>query len=67
MDQEECPQLERLAVAHQLPAAKDNGIIDDDEDAGLLQGGHGCAARYELKVVGGIASDGLEGLAEDWP
>lgn len=32
VDEEERLELEGLAVAHQLPAAKDDGVVNDDED-----------------------------------
>lgn len=67
VDQEERPQLEWLAVAHELAAPENNGIVDDDEDAGLLDRRHGRNAGLEAKVLGGIADDGLKGLAEDGP
>lgn len=38
VDQEERPQLEGLAVAHQLPATKDYNVVNDDEDTRLLEG-----------------------------
>ena len=67
VDQEEGAQLEGLAVAHQLPAAEDDCVVDDDEDARLLERRHGGGARLEAEVLGRVAGDELEGLAEDGP
>ena len=67
VDQEERPQLEWLAVAHELATPENNGIVDDDENASLLDRRHRCTTCLEAKVLGGIANDGLESLAEDGP
>lgn len=67
VDQEESPQLERFPLAHQLSPAEDDGIVDDDEDACLLERGHWSDAWLESKVVGGIAHYILEGLVEVRP
>lgn len=67
VDQEERAQLEGLAVAHKLATAEDDGVVDDNEDAGLLQSGHGRLAGNESEVLGRVAGDGLKGLAEDGP
>jgi len=67
VDQEQRLQLERLAVAHQLATAKDDGVVNDNEDARLLNRRHGRLAGHEAEDLRGVSDDGLEGLAEDWP
>lgn len=67
VNQEKRAQLEGLAVAHELATAEDDGVVDDDEDAGLLESGHGRLAGDEFEVFGRVADDGLKGLAEDGP
>jgi hypothetical protein len=67
VDEEERLELEGLAVAHQLSAAKDNEVVDDDEDGRRLQGGHGSLKRHELEVIGRVANDGREQLVKDGP
>ena len=67
VDQEERPQLEWLAVAHELATSENYGIVDNNEDAGLLDRRHGRNTGLEAKVLGRIADDGLKGLAEDGP
>lgn len=67
VDEEERLELERLAVAHQLSAAKDDEVVDDDEDGRRLQGGHGSLERHELEVIGRVANNGREELVKDGP
>lgn len=67
MDQEERLQLEGLAIAHQLATAEDDGVVDDDEDARLLERRHWCLAGHEAEILCWVSHDGLEGLAEDGP
>ena len=67
VDQEESPELERFAIAHQLATTKDDGIVDDDEDARLLQCRHRCLAGDESEILGRIAREQLEALAEVGP
>lgn len=67
VDQKEGLQLEGFAVAHELPPAEYDSVVDDDEDAGLLKRRHGGFARNKSEVLGRVADDSLEGLAEDGP
>ena len=67
MDQEQRPQLEGFAVAHELAASEDDGIVDDNEDARLLDRGHGGHASLEPEVFGGEANHLLKGLVEERP
>lgn len=67
VDQEERPKLEGLAAAHVLSATKDDGIVDDDEDARFLQGRHGSLTGLEAEVIGRVANNLLKGLVEDGP
>lgn len=67
VDEEERLELERLAVAHQLSTAKDDEVIDDDEDGRRLQSGHGSLERHELEVIGRVANNGREELVKDGP
>jgi len=67
VDQEERLQLERLPVAHQLPAPENEDIVAYDENARLFQGWHRSLASLESKVVGRIAHNSLEGLVEVGP
>ena len=50
VDQEERLELEGLAVAHELAATEDDGVVDDDEDTRLLERRHGRDALVEVKV-----------------
>lgn len=67
VDEEQRLELVGLPVAHPLTAAQDDGVVDDDEDGGLLDGRHGSLALDEAEVAGGIANDGRPGLIEDGP
>lgn len=67
VDEEERLELEGLAVAHQLSAAKDDEVVDDDEDGRRLQSGHGSPKGHELEVIGRVANDGREELVKDGP
>lgn len=67
VDEEERLELEWLAVAHGLATTKDDGVVDDDEDGRRLERRHGRLEGHKLEVIGRVADDGLEGLAEDGP
>lgn len=67
VDEEEALELVGLAVAHPLAATEDDGIVDDDEDGGLLEGGHGGLALNESELAGRVAGDSCPGLVEDGP
>lgn len=67
VDEEERLELEGLAVAHEGAAAKDDGIVDDDEDGRRLEGGHGRLKGHKLELVDGVADDGRPGLVKDGP
>ena len=67
MDQEQCLELEGLAVAHELPTTEDDTVVDSDEDGGRLECRHGRLERHELEVVGRVAHNGRPGLVEDGP
>lgn len=67
VDEEQRLELEGLAVAHVLAAAKDDGVVDDNEDGGRLEGRHGGLERHKLELVGRVAGDGSPGLVEDGP
>lgn len=67
MDQEDSLQLERLSVAHPFATTKDNGVVYDDKDGGLLQGRHGGLASLKSEILSWVTHDGLPGLAEDRP
>ena len=67
MDQEWSPQLEGLAIAHQLAAAKYDGIVNDNEDARLFDCGHGRDTSLEPEVLSRVSNYLLKGLAEDRP
>lgn len=67
VDQEQSLELERLTVAHVFPPAENYGIVDDNEDARLLERRHWGPTGLESEVLGRVAGDGLEGLAENGP
>jgi hypothetical protein len=67
MDQEELLQLERFPVAHKLPTTKDDGVVDDNEDARLLKRRHRRLPRHKSEILGRVTDNCLEGLAEDGP
>lgn len=67
VDEEEGLELEGLAGAHVLASTKDDGVVDDDEDGGRLEGRHGGLKRHKLEVVGRVADDGSPCLVEDGP
>lgn len=65
--EEKTLELVRLAVAHPLASSKDDGVVDDDEDAGRLDGRHGRDARLESELAHGVAHDGSPDLVEKRP
>lgn len=67
VDQEQSLELERLAAAHQLSATKDDSVVDNDEDRGRLEGGHGRLKRHEFELIDGVAHNGRPCLVEDGP
>lgn len=67
VDEEESLELEGLAVAHQLSTAKDDEVVDDDEDGRRLERRHGSLEWHKLEVIGREASDGREELIKDGP
>lgn len=60
-------QLERRAIPHELPSAKDDKIVCKKNNGACLQVRDGRLSWDELEVVGGIAHDLLEALVEDGP
>lgn len=67
VDEEERLELKGLAVAHQLSAAEDDEVVNDDEDGRRLQRGHGSLKGHKLEVIGRVANDGREELVKDGP
>lgn len=67
VDEEKALELERLAVPHQRATTKDDDVVQDDEDARLLERRHGRDASLEAEVVGRVAHDGCPRLVEDGP
>lgn len=67
VDEEESLELEGLAVAHQLSTAKDDEVVDDNEDGSRLERRHGSLERHKLEVIGREASDGREELIKERP
>lgn len=67
VDQEQRLELEGLAVAHELTTTEDDGVVDSNEYPRLPQGGHGRAARDELKLADRVASKESPDLVEYRP
>lgn len=67
VDHEQEVELERRAIAHDFPAAKDDDVVGDEHRGGGLEGGHGRDALLELEFFRGIAHDGLVAGVEDGP
>lgn len=67
VDEEQSLELVGLTVAHELATTEDDGVVDDDEDRGGLEGRHGGLERHKLEVVGRVAHDGGPCLVEDGP
>lgn len=67
VDEEESLELVGLTVAHELATTEDDGVVDDDEDRGGLEGRHGRLKGHELEVVDRVAHDGGPCLIEDGP
>ena len=64
---EEKAQFERLALAHQLPAAEDYNVVCDERNSARLECGERCLARDEAEVLRLVADNGLKGLLENRP
>lgn len=62
VQEEERLQPERRAITHEFPAAEDDGVVYDNENARFLQGRHGCSARLEPKLRGWVAHRELKRL-----
>lgn len=60
-------ELESLFCAHDFAASQNEDIVEYDENARLLQGGHGCNASLEAKLAGWVAGEELKDLVEDGP
>ena len=67
VDQKERLELERFPIAHKLPSAEDDGVVDDYEDTGLFQRRHGGRARFEPEIVRRVPYNELKGLIEVGP
>lgn len=67
VDEEQSLELEGLAVAHESATTKDDGIVDDDEDGGRLEGRHGRLKGNKLELGGRVTDDGRPSLVEDGP
>lgn len=67
VDEEERLELESRAVDHQLATAKDDGVVDDDEDGSRLESRHGRLEGHEAEVIGRVAQEGGPCLVEDGP
>lgn len=67
VNQEQGFQLEGLPIAHQLPTAENDHVVDDDEYRGRFQSRHRRFERNESEIVSRIACNGLEGFAEERP
>ena len=64
MDEEEPLQLKRLSVAHEFSPAQNHCIVRKNEDRGLLQCGHWRLPSDEVEIIGRVADDSFEDLAE---
>jgi hypothetical protein len=64
---EEPIQLQRLSAAHDLPPAKDDDIVRDEQDRRRLEGRHGRDALLEAEVLRLVAHDRGEDPVEDGP
>jgi hypothetical protein len=60
-------QLERLAVAHQLAAAKDYNVVCEKCDGACFERGERCLAGHEAEVVRFVADNWLKYGFEDGP
>lgn len=67
VNQEDGLKLEGLTGAHELPAAEDDGVVDDDEGRGRLEGRHGRLKGHKLELVGRVANNGRPDLVEQGP
>lgn len=67
VDHEQSVQLQGSALLHELPATEDDGIVGDEEDGGLVEGGQRSDTLDELEFAGRVADDFLKGLVKDGP
>lgn len=64
---EEKVELERLTVAHELPTAEDDSVVDHQRDNADLECRKGCLSLHEAEVLRLVAGNGFKALFEDWP
>ena len=64
---EEKAELEGLAIAHKLPAAKNYNVVYKERDNTSLEGRERCDALLEAEVLGLVARNGLKDLFENGP
>lgn len=67
VDHEQCVELERRTVLHELATSEDDDIVGHEHDTRRLDGREGGHTAAELELAGGIAHDILERLVEDGP
>lgn len=67
VDDGELLQHEALPRAHDFATTQNDHIVEDDEDARLLQGGHGRDTSLKAELAGRVADEELEDLVEDGP
>ena len=64
---EEKVELERLTVAHKLPASEDNDVVCDECDHTDFERRKRRLSLYEAKVLRLVAHNRLKHLLEDGP
>lgn len=67
VNQEECLELEGLAVAHELAATENNDVVQDDENARLLKSGHGRLPGDEAELADWVAGEKGPDFVKDRP
>jgi len=64
---EQKAELERGALAHQLPAPKDYDVVGNDCDGARLEGGEGRLALDEAEVLRLVTRNGLKRALKNGP